>query len=474
MAAVTRDIWNKTWKGHSVAVIGFGISNRPLTRLLRQAGADVLVLDGKTLEQLGPSAREMEAAGVRFAPYDADGELPDGIDTLFRTPGVKPGDLLIRRAVAKGVRLTSEMELFLSLTPAYTIGITGSDGKTTTTTLTGLILEQAAARTGARVYVGGNIGTPLLERVFEMTEKDFVVLELSSFQLMTMTQSPRRCAITNISPNHLNWHQSMEEYVRAKCNILLHPDASLFVTNACNPYTSEIAKNTDLPLIYFSAYRRDRQSMVPPFKGEAGALYLRDGIIYYHDGKTEREILRREDLLLPGQHNVENFMTAVGLCMGLAEKEDWEKVAKTFPGVEHRLEFVCNRAGVDYFNSSIDSSPSRTEAALKALNRRPIVLCGGQDKHVPFDSLALALDRQASAVVLTGQARGLIQEALVRAGAKVPVYVESEFDAAVRLAASLAKPGDTVLLSPACTSFDVFSNFEERGRHFKDLVRSLQ
>ena len=456
----------------SCAVVGLGISNLPLIDFLLSHGARVTGRDKKTREQLGDVASALEARGVRLVL--GEGYL-DGVDedVIFRTPGLRPDHPALLSAVARGAILTSEMELFLELTPATVLGITGSDGKTTTTTLTGLILEAECRRKGhGRVFVGGNIGTPLLPLVFEMTAEDFAVVELSSFQLQTATRSVHDAVVTNVTPNHLNWHTDMDEYILAKTNVYRHAPCRRLVTNAENEITRSLTKKFGGSVILFSSKKHCREDFSLPDGGVA--VYARDGVIFYDDGQDARPVIRTEDILLPGVHNLENYMTAIALTAPYATGESVDEVARSFGGVPHRLERVRVLDGVTYYNSSIDSTPTRTAAALSALTVRPIVICGGYDKHVPFAPLADALCQKASAVILTGATAKKIREALdacerVQSG-DLPVYEEANFIAAVNLSRTIAKQGDAVLLSPACASFDAFKNFEERGETFRQAV----
>ncbi len=449
------------------AVVGLGISNLPLIDFLLKHGAKVHARDKKTREELGGTAEKLEEKGVEL--FLGDGYL-ENLDepVIFRSPGLRPDTAEIADAVRHGAILTSEMELFFEMTPAKILGITGSDGKTTTTTLTYLFLkaEKELHNTAGNIYVGGNIGEPLLPRVEEMTADDYAVVELSSFQLSDMKISPWRSAITNLSPNHLNWHTDMNEYIEAKANIFRGIGNALLVTNAENGDCLRLSAESQVPVTLFSSAKTDAEEF--PLLAN-GMVYAKENTVY-----LDREpMLPISEILLPGRHNVENYMTAIALTAGLVSKEAILQVAKTFHGVPHRLEQVAVKAGVTYINSSIDSSPTRTMAALSALKGKPVIICGGRDKHVPFDELAKVLDSRAKAVVLTGEAEKLISDALVRVGATVPVYHESDFDKAVKLSATLATEGDTVLLSPACTSFDAFKNFEERGERFHQIVNEL-
>ena len=454
-------------------VLGIGISNLPLIRLLCKMGASVTARDMKSEEQLGDIAAELKGLGVALVTGKDYLENIEG-DIVFRAPGIRPDLPQIKAATDRGALLTSEMEFFLEITPATVLGITGSDGKTTTTTLTSKILAQELSQKGVgRVWVGGNIGTPLLDQADKMTENDFAVVELSSFQLQTMTRSPYRAIVTNLTPNHLNWHTGMEEYTQAKCNIFSHEPISHVTFNAENEITYELAKESKIPVTLFSSLAKSHAETVKGIDG-ACAVYERDGIIYFSDGAIEEEIIKVSDIKLPGRHNVENYMAAISITRPYVSRESVLEIARTFGGVEHRLEFVRELDGVKYYNSSIDSSPTRTAAALSALREKPIVICGGYDKNIPFEPLADALIERAKAVVLTGATAQKIKAALDKAEVgDLRIVFEPDFKGAVEAAKNMAESGDTVLLSPACASFDAFKNFEERGNTFKNIVNSF-
>jgi len=470
--------WRERLDGARCAVIGFGVSNRPLVDFLLSHGASVTVHDRKSREELGDAVASTEACGVALRLGEGYLDALEG-DFVFRSPGLRHDHPALLAAIANGAILSSEMELFFALCPATVLGITGSDGKTTTTTLTGLMLEQACRRRGkGRVFVGGNIGQPLLSMVDSMCEDDFCVVELSSFQLQTLKTSPCRAAVTNVTPNHLDWHTGMEEYVAAKKNIYQNVGCERLVTNAENPETRKMAWETTLPRTLFSSQKTSLEAFGDLLCEGDRAIWLSDGKIMTWDGRETRAVLDRKDLLLPGDHNVENCMTAIALTDGWVTDEDVFAVASSFRGVAHRLEPVRELDGVTYYNSSIDSSPARTAAALSALApRRPIVICGGYDKRIPFEPLAEALCKHAKAVVLTGATAPKILEALkqhpkVQSGA-LPIYPEPDFTQAVVLARRLAERGDTVLLSPACASFDAFPNFAVRGETFRRIVQAF-
>lgn len=468
-------VWSAI-RGGVCCVLGFGVSNRPLIGILLDRGAAcVRVYDKKTPEELGPEALALAARGVEFHSGPDYLSNLDG-DVIFRSPGFRPDKPEIAAAVARGALLTSEMELFLASCEARVIGITGSDGKTTTTTLTALLLEQAVQTRGyGRVFVGGNIGTPLLPLVEEMTPDDFAVVELSSFQLSTMQDSPALCAVTNVTPNHLDWHTDMQEYTQAKRRIFTGNGAQMLVTNRDNAVTWEMAQTTDLPLSLFSSKLCDYESIM---QGRAGkAYFVKDGYITSADGTGEECLLAVSDILLPGAYNVENYMTAIALTDRYLTPDMMRAVATTFTGVAHRFELVREVQGVRYYNSSIDSTPSRTEAALSNLPAGTAwVICGGYDKKVSFEPLAKVLRARARGVVLTGATAGQIKAALdayVGDNPDLPIYCEPQFADAVRCAAHHAKQGEIVMLSPACASFDAFADYKQRGDVFRRLVNEL-
>lgn len=444
--------------GKKCTVIGLGISNMPLIDFLLRHGATVSARDQKDIDITDPKIKDFLDRGVHFqcgADYlkDIDG------DFVFRSPGIRPDSPEIADAVKRGTTLSSEMELFFELCPAKIFAVTGSDGKTTTTTLTYKMLEAAAKREGKgrKVYVGGNIGAPLLPLVEEMSADDYAVVELSSFQLMTMTKSAWGAAITNITPNHLNWHTNMDEYTVSKHNVYRH-GAARVVLNADNKATASLIGTTAAEEIVFS------------LEDTSVNVCEQNGYITV-DGE---EVLRVEDIRIPGRFNAANYMCAIALTLGYVSKDDIAEIAATFGGVEHRNEFVREMGGVKYYNSSIDSSPSRTIAALSAYPKKPILICCGRDKYVPFDGLAKEILHRAKSLVLSGEARDQIYNAMQKAGCgDFKIVIEPEFDKAIAAARDLAENGDIVLLSPACTSFDAFKNFEERGRRFKEIVNNF-
>ena len=461
-------------KDKNVAILGLGVSNLPLVKMLVCEGAcrSITVYDKKEISELGKDAIELSQKGVNFVCGfdDICGDI------IFRSPGFRPDRAEFASAINNGAILTSEMEKFLQYTSAVTFGITGSDGKTTTTTLTGKFLSEMS-----KTYVGGNIGTPLLDKCADMSNKDFAVLELSSFQLMNMPYAPINSAITNISPNHMDWHVSEEEYASAKYNIVGKNTKRLVVNAECKQtfdFGMRVLNEGDKEVFFFSSKRSSYNAVIGE-KNTRAKLFCHDnGFICINDGETAEQILSVQSIRLPGTHNVENYMTAIALTYGYVDKEIYKNIAESFMGVEHRLELVRTLNGVQYYNSSIDSSPTRTAAALSALSGRDIVvICGGYDKNLDYAPLAEALIANVRAVVLTGATAGKIKRALEEnpafATSGLCVVSEEAFENAVISASKLGREGGCVLLSPASASFDRFKNFAERGRYFCELVAKL-
>ncbi len=456
-----------------ITVVGLGISNLPLLRFLLQSGAtEITARDKKDKSELDCEILALENDGVRLICGDAYLEDIDE-EVIFRSPGVRPDIPQFLTAIERGALVTSEMELFFSLCPATTIAVTGSDGKTTTTTLSYELLSSQAKKCGKfNVFVGGNIGAPLLPHVHEMKEGDFAVIELSSFQLQQLRYTPDRAIITNITPNHLNWHKDYEEYIEAKTHII--GEDTHVTLNAYNEQTAKIADKTGRKTV-FSAHMT-RNEMHARF-GDCDKLYI-DGadIIFERDGVCT-PVLALSDIRLIGLHNAENYMAAISAVSPFIDLDVITGVAREFRGVEHRLEFVREFKGVKYYNSSIDSSPMRTSTTLSMLGEGNIVICGGAAKGLTFELLAEALCRRARAVVLTGATaldiERAIHECRLFADSGLKIYKNGDFRGAVETACDIAHEGDTVVLSPACTSFDAFRNFEQRGNVFKDIVNGF-
>lgn len=440
--------------GKTVAVIGIGISNRPLIDFLVKHGASVVAYDKKSREDIPEIATELENKGVKLVLGENYLEKIDG-DLIFKTPGMRYDIPQLSDARKRGVEITSEIEALFDVCPARIIAVTGSDGKTTTTTLIHKFLEAG----GFKTRLGGNIGKPLLPECEEIEQSEWVVLELSSFQLHTLKKSPDIAVITNITPNHLDWHKGYDEYIEAKKNIMRYQTAEdLLVTNALNEETAKLIPCARGRVRTFSAYDR-------------ADVYLKDGFICMGDEK----LLDISDIKVMGMHNVENFMTAIAAVYGIVDSRVFTDVAKSFSGVEHRIEFVRELDGVKYYNSSIDSSPNRTINTLRVFGDNVVMIAGGKDKGIPYDEIGASVVSHVKTLVLIGKTSDKIEEAVRKCDTqgKVRIIRVTEYADAVNTAKENAKSGDVVLLSPASTSFDMFANFEERGNLFKTLVNSL-
>ena len=438
-------------KGKKIAVLGLGVSNQPLVRLLLSFGCAVTGCDRTPREKLDASVLELETLGCRLSLGDTYLDAVEA-DVVFRTPGMHPGNTALEALRQRGAEVTSEMEVFFEVCPCQILAVTGSDGKTTTTTL----ISEMLRSDGKKVWLGGNIGTPLLSLVPQMQETDFAVVELSSFQLMDMRRSPARAVITNLAPNHLDVHKDMDEYVDAKKNIFAFQNADgLLVLNADNAITAEMIGNGATR--FFSR------------QGENVHVRQENGIIY----RGGEAVLETKDILLPGVHNIENYMAAIAAVEGLVSDDAVRSVAKNFGGVEHRIELVRIKDGVRYYNDSIASSPSRTIAGLRSFQEKVLLIAGGYDKHIPYDVLGPEICAHVKKLYLGGATGPQIRAAVENLPGCPEIEDCGNFDAAFYAAVRDAKAGDVVLMSPASAAFDQFKNFMVRGDHFKKLVKEL-
>ncbi|MBQ7038722.1 MAG: UDP-N-acetylmuramoyl-L-alanine--D-glutamate ligase [Clostridia bacterium] len=444
--------------GKKVAVCGIGRNNTPVVLQLLAHGAEVTACDKRTRAELGEMAEVLTQAGATLQLGENYLDTLDA-DLILRTPGMKPYLPSFQAARAAGKIVTSEMELFFDLCPAPIYAVTGSDGKTTTTTVIAGLLEAA----GNTVHLGGNIGRPLLPIIEEITAEHTAVTELSSFQLTMMTQSPKVAVVTNVAPNHLDWHTDMQEYIDAKKNLVAHQQPTdRAVLNADNEITASFAADCTGEVWLFSR----RQPV------ERGTYLGEDGILYGTDGNETVAIMPASDIRIPGVHNVENFLAAFAAVWGVVPVSVMADYARTFSGVPHRSELVRERNGVRWYNDSIGSSPSRTIAGLKAFKQKVILIAGGYDKHIPYDPLGPVAAETVSAAILLGATAGAIETA-IRAASDLPIHRVADMAEAVKTADQIANNGDIVFMSPASASFDMYKNFEERGNHFKQLVNDL-
>lgn len=449
-------------KGKKIAMCGIGVSNTPLIMDFLNKGAKVYACDRRSRELIGSIADELERAGARLCL--GDGYLDNlEVDIIFRTPGMNWNLPELDAARKKGIAVTSEMEVFFDLCPATVFAVTGSDGKTTTTTLIAKMLEAE----GKKVFVGGNIGKPLLPEIENITAEDFVVAELSSFQLISMRKSPDVAVVTNVAPNHLDVHKDMDEYVEAKKNIILHQNAfSRTVLNRDNKITESFRKDVRGQSLGFSM---ERQLNNGAWLDTAGNLHMA------YRG-MDVPVMNRSEISIIGDHNVANYLTAITAVWGYVGVDSIRKVAREFGGVEHRIEFVREINGVKYYNDSIASSPTRTIAGLKAFNKKVHLIAGGYDKHIPFEPMVPYVIEKVKRLYLCGDTADKIEKAVINDsnynGTPEIIRVENIAEA-VKRASEDAESGDIVTLSPACASFDCFPNFAARGNYFKELVNKL-
>ncbi len=455
--------WKKQIKGKEVSVLGIGVSNLPLIRFLVECGVQVNAHDKRTPQQLEEVYHELQELGVTMVLGE---QYLDAISPtatmIFKTPGIRYDIPVLKAAAARGVTITSEMELFFELCPSPILAVTGSDGKTTTTSL----IYDMLCRAGYRCHLGGNIGHPLVSELEEIQQTDIVVLELSSFQLHTMKQSAAISIVTNVTPNHLDWHTDFDEYVNAKKAVFAYQDVKgKAVLNFDNEITRNFAKEARNP-VFFSS----KQLLEDGYCLDGTTIVLRKA------GKTVREILDINSIYIPGMHNVENYMAGIAATDALVEDEIVRQTAVEFKGVPHRIEFVRELDGVKYYNDSIASSPARTTAGLESFgNQKVVLIAGGYDKKIPFDAFGAVVNEHVKKLVLVGLTAEKIQTAVVQAEnyQSLPIFRCQTFEEAVLTARREAENGDVVILSPACASFDMFKNFEDRGNTFKNLVKNL-
>jgi len=472
--------FKKFMSGRKVAVLGVGISNRPLIRYIHSLGAKITAFDVLDPEDqvLQKTIADFSSEGIHIEWSCGKDYLKNltgqGFEVVFRTPKLRPDIPEILQVVKEGAVLTSEMEVFLNLCPARTFAVTGSDGKTTTTTLISLLLKAA----GYKVYVGGNIGTPLLDQIDNIKETDCVVLELSSFQLMTMKIPVDNAIITNISPNHLDFHKNYEEYIRAKTNLFTtQPFWGRLIINADNDITRLFNAKARGRVAYFSWKKQARLSGADELSIHDHA-YVEDGAIWISSNGVDTRMVTINDIVVPGRHNVENFMTATMAVFPYIRPEHVSAVARSFTGVEHRIELVATVNEIRYFNSSIDSSPNRTIHTMQALadrNDKGVLIAGGQDKKCDYTGLGKAILTVCDRIVLCGENADLIFNSIESECVPGSYQIKKavNYDEAIRLATEWAKPGEIIILSPAGTSYDSFRHFEERGNLFKELVHKL-
>ena len=447
-------------KNKKTAVVGIGVSNKPLIHFLVGLGAIVTAFDKKNRNQFPETVHELEQSGVELVLGDNYMDNLVGFDVIFKTPSMRIDGKAFVKAKEEGAYITSEMEEFVKYCPAKIIGVTGSDGKTTTTTLIYKMLKKE----GYNTWVGGNIGTPLFTKIEEMKSEDRVVLELSSFQLMTMDASPEVAIITNLSPNHLDMHKNMEEYINSKKNIFKHQlPSGVTILNKDNKITAAMKGEITGCLKEFSTKGKVQQG-----------AYYNEGCLYL----DEEYVCKKEEIVIKGMHNVENYLAAFCAVAHDVSIENMRYVATTFKGVEHRSEFVRELNGVNYYNDSIASSPTRTLASLSAFDKPVILIAGGYDKNIPFEPLAEKGYEKIKTLILLGNTKDKIKvvfdKVIDEKKLNLPIFIVGNLEEAINKAKEVAASGDIITLSPACASFDMFVNFEVRGNKFKELVNELK
>lgn len=456
--------FNDYLKNRKVAIIGLGVSNIPLLDYMNEKEARVTVFDDRTIDKIPIEALE-KVRKYEINSYFGEDSLKNlkGFDIIFRSPSCMPNRKELQEEVERGAVLTSEIEMVLQMSPSTIIGVTGSDGKTTTTAL---IYEIIKAK-GYKCFLGGNIGTPLFTKIGEMLPEDIVVLEMSSFQLMGMEISPQISVITNISPNDLNIHKDYEEYIEAKKNILKNQDNNgVIVLNYDNEITKEFENEANGKVRFFSSKEKLSDGII-----------LDNGIIKECKDKVRRHILDTKNIKLRGNHNYENACAAIAATAGLVDVDTQIDVISNFGGVEHRLELVKEIDGVKWYNDSIGTSPTRTIAGLQSFDEEIILIAGGYDKHLDYTPLAKPILDKVKTLILMGQTADKIfyavkEEAEIQ-NKQIEIYVCDSLEDTVKMAHKVAKQGQIVLFSPASASFDLFKNFAERGKKFKELVNRI-
>lgn len=456
--------FNRYLRNRKVALIGLGISNIPLLDYLYNLQAKVTVFDDRSIEDIPKDIMDkITRYTFEFSFGENNLAKLNGFDLIFRSPSCMPTRKELKQAEDSGAIVTSEIEMLMEIAPCKIVGITGSDGKTTTSTLIYEILKEA----GYNVYLGGNIGAPLFTKLNDILPEDIIVLELSSFQLMNMTVSPDIAVITNITPNHLNLHSSYEEYIEAKKNIFRSQDENgILVLNYDNEITRECKQDANGKVAYFSSKE----------KLDNGIIVDND-IIKECEDKLRKHIVNTKDINLKGMHNYENICAAYAATKTLVDTETALKAIKEFKGVEHRLEFIKEINGVKWYNDSIGTSPTRTIAGLNSFEEDIILIAGGYDKNLDYEPLAKPIVDKVKGLILIGQTAEKIYEVvnkkLQEENKDLDIYICDEFSQTVQIANKIAKPGQIVLFSPASASFDMFENYAQRGKKFKELVNSI-
>lgn len=456
--------FNKFVRNKKVAIIGLGVSNIPLLDYFYNLNSKISVFDNRDKDDLDSSLiSKLDNYNIKYYGGENNLENLNGFDIIFRSPSVMPYREELKKEAERGAIITTEIEMVLKLTPSKTIGITGTEGKTTTTSIIYEIIKKA----GYNCFLGGNIGKPIFTLVKDMKPDDVIILEMSSFQLTNMDVSPDISVVTNIFPDHLNVHSSYEDYREQKKNIFKYQsEDGIVVLNYDNEFTRKFAKDAPGKVIYFSSKE----------KLEDGYIYdNKDETIKYCEDGVRRHLIKSADIKLRGIHNYENICAALAATSTLVDTDTAINTIKEFKGVQHRLEFVRELNNVKWYNDSIGTSPASTIAGLNAFSENIILLAGGSDKGLDYKEVGETIARKVKTLILTGPTATKIEEATRNAvnGNKVEICYVENLEEAVKLANKKAKQGEVVLLSPASASFDAFKNFEDRGNKFKQFVINL-
>lgn len=462
-------------KGKKVAFVGMGVANVPCAEFMAKLGINVYACDKRDKEYIGTDICErLEKLGVTFSLGDSYLDILPEMDIVFRSHGILPfQNPWIGECIKRGQKVTTEMEVFFNLCPAKIVAVTGSNGKTTTTTL----ISEMLKKQGYNVYLGGNIGKALMPELETITENDIAVVELSSFQLLTMgnlVNSPDIAVVTNIECTHQDHHISLDEYVDAKRNILIYQNSDCrTVLNADCDYS--IGGSVYHDMRFDVRGKLFEFSIKHPVKNGA---YMKDnGDIVYCENDAETYVMHKDDIIIPGNHNIENYCTAVSAVWGMVDVDTIKSVAQSFGGVEHRIEFVREYNGVRYYNDSIATSPSRVISGLKAFGKKIIVIMGGSDKGNDMSEMVPYILKYVKLLVLNGATAEKIYDAIINDenynSKDIEIIKTDILDNALNIAKEKAQSGDVVTLCPACPAFDQFKTFEYRGRKFKELVNGF-
>lgn len=456
--------FNEYIRFRKVAVIGLGVSNLPLLDYLYERKSQVTIFDERTIDEIPKDIiNKITIYGFEFSFGKNCLEKLNGFNIIFRSPSCLPTRPELEAESNKGAIITTEIEMLMEMCPCKIIGVTGSDGKTTTTSIINEILQKA----GYNTFLGGNIGTPLFTKLSEITPNDIVVLELSSFQLMNMHVSPDIAVITNITPNHLNIHKDYEEYIDAKKNIFKYQDEKgILILNYDNDITRQCYNEANGKVIFFSSKTKLDDGFI-----------VDEDIIKECDDKIRKHILNTDEVILRGNHNFQNIATALAATKTLVDIDTAISAIKDFRPVEHRIEFIKEINGVKWYNDSASSSPTRTLSGMNAFKENIILIAGGYDKNLDYEPLAKPVIEKVSTLILIGQTAekifDVVKEESERQNKKIDIYVCDSLEQTIEIAKKSSKKGDIVLFSPASASFDMFKDFADRGRKFKNLVNNI-